>query len=451
MSRSDTVRILMYSHDTYGLGHLTRTVRIARALRARYDRASILILSGSPVAPYVALPPGADIVKMPSVVKAGKDLYRSRDLKVSFGQIKRIRREMIRGTAASFQPDIFMVDNVPLGMKMEILPTLEYLRRSSRSTRIVLNLRDILDDPQVIRDAWNRDGVVEALEKFYDKIFVLGDREIFDAINAYALPRSKTDHVGYAAPATRTTSNPRRHQDAVRRVLLTAGGGGDGFSFLERTLEGLEPILGNGSGTDGSQRRIELEIVTGPLMNSEERRALAEKVLPIGFELHDFVPDLPERMSRTDLVVAMAGYNTCCEILSHANAALVWPRITPRVEQLLRAEAFEARGIASMLPPELTSPSRIREAVLRALEAEPIREADLPEMNGLDELARHVADLCPRLGKTPADPPSFPRVKQLDHGGRSGGQGMAFGLSSSSQWSPRYWAAGTLPTGRMPR
>ena len=45
-----------------------------------------------------------------------------------------------------------------------------------------------------------------------------------------------------------------------------------------------------------------------------------------------------------------------------------------------------------MLPPELAGPTRIRDAVLSALEAEPIRKADLPKMNGLDELARRVAN-----------------------------------------------------------
>ena len=41
-------RILIYSHDTFGLGHLRRCRAIAHALVERYKQLSVLILSGSP-------------------------------------------------------------------------------------------------------------------------------------------------------------------------------------------------------------------------------------------------------------------------------------------------------------------------------------------------------------------------------------------------------------------
>ena len=88
-------------------------------------------------------------------------------------------------------------------MKGEILPTLRYLRAARPSTKIILDLRDILDDPTVIREAWEQDGVPTILEEYYDKVFVLGDPSLFDAADAYDLPRSKTSMVGYAAPASR--------------------------------------------------------------------------------------------------------------------------------------------------------------------------------------------------------------------------------------------------------
>lgn len=39
-------RILIYSHDTFGLGHLRRCRAIAHALVERYKQLSVLILSG---------------------------------------------------------------------------------------------------------------------------------------------------------------------------------------------------------------------------------------------------------------------------------------------------------------------------------------------------------------------------------------------------------------------
>lgn len=394
MQQTGSTRILMYSHDTYGLGHLTRTVRIARALRARHASASILILTGSPVAPYMPLPEGADLVKLPSVVKSGPESYRSRDLGVSFSQVKRIRRDLIRRAAESFRPHLFLVDNVPLGMKGEILPTLRWLRTSSPETKIALDLRDILDDPTLIRDTWRRDAVPEILESFYDRIFVLGDASVFDAAQAYALPVSKTIHLGYGAPAARSSQRRVMKPGRASRILLTVGGGGDGADFLERALVGLSEQ----EHREAAHASLRVEVITGPLMDPGERRSIAARALEVGAIVHEFVPNLPSRMARADLVVAMAGYNTCCEILSHARAALVVPRRTPRVEQLLRAEAFERRGLVRMIPSIDCEPKEIADAVHAVLRDGPgIDEGRLPAIDGFARLAEEAGLLCPSL------------------------------------------------------
>lgn len=416
MSTTEAVRVLMYSHDTYGLGHLSRTLRIARAIRARFERASILVLSGSPVAPYVPLPPGADLIKFPSVEKAGSDRYRSRDLDVDFDQIRIMRRELIRSTAETFQPHLVLVDNVPLGMKGELLPALEQLRAANPKAKIVLDLRDVLDEPDCIRAAWERDGIDEAILRFYDRVFVFGDPAVFDAITAYGLPIDRTQHLGYLAPqggrsdafAATPRSNGSNGSNGTNgasastppphRVLVTAGGGGDGFSFLEEALRGLS-LLQRWRAERGETRQIEVEIVTGPLMDADERRVLGSHAGAVGAQVSEYVADLPERMAAADLVIAMAGYNTCCELLSHARAALLLPRVAPRREQIVRAEALAARGIWSVVAPEDASARSIAEAAERLLGPNGARIANsrLPDMNGLARLTEALADLCPEL------------------------------------------------------
>jgi len=42
-------RVLIYSHDTFGLGHLRRSRAIANALVRSHPDASVVIISGSPV------------------------------------------------------------------------------------------------------------------------------------------------------------------------------------------------------------------------------------------------------------------------------------------------------------------------------------------------------------------------------------------------------------------
>lgn len=416
MSHPDTVRVLMYSHDTYGLGHLTRTLRIAGAIRARYARASILILSGSPVAPYMPLPPGADLVKLPSVLKSGADTYRARDLDIDFKRVKAMRREVIRSTAEAFQPHLFLVDNVPLGMKSEILPTLEMLRFKHPETKIVLDLRDILDEPSVIRANWERDHVPSVLQSLYDHILVFGDPTVFDAQEAYDLPAEKTTFVGYLTP-----SSPLQQSEPARvsengtpreaRILLTAGGGGDGYEFLTSALEGLAHLAAGRNGAASAWAGdaapvLHVEVVTGPLMEADDRRRLGELSQACGATIEEFVPDMQDRMAKADLVLAMAGYNTCCELLSHAKRALLLPRTQPRLEQLLRARALERRGLWTVLGPGSTNPSAIAQATAHAIRRGPrINIADLPAMNGLERMADQLGLLCPALlGGRPRPP-----------------------------------------------
>ncbi|RMD49934.1 MAG: hypothetical protein D6835_04910, partial [Candidatus Thermofonsia bacterium] len=58
-------RILLYSHDTYGLGHLRRSLSIAGQIASDIPNAHQLLLTGSMVAGAFALPPRLDMIKLP--------------------------------------------------------------------------------------------------------------------------------------------------------------------------------------------------------------------------------------------------------------------------------------------------------------------------------------------------------------------------------------------------
>jgi predicted glycosyltransferase len=467
-------RILMYSHDTFGLGHLTRTLRIARAFHHRYPDASILVLTGSPVAGYVALPPNVDLVKLPSVLKSGKDRYRSRDLRISFKRIRNMRREVIRGTARTFRPHVFLVDNVPLGMKQEVVPTLELLRKEMPSSRIVLNLRDILDARETIRATWEKTGVPQILEEFYDAIFVLGDPAVFDVVSGYDLPPEKTRYVGYATPGAPprsstpgdavphppgTAEGPGSSPRTRKRVVLTAGGGGDGRQFLESALQALAGTAVSKLARHG--RELEIDLITGPLMTPEDRRHLQGIADSCGARCHEFVLDLPRRISRADLVVAMAGYNTCCEILAGRRYSLLYPRITPRVEQWIRARAFEQRGFSTVIGTNSAGldQTAIADAAVEALlESRDIHPEALPLLNGQTRLAEHLEGLLPPLvarghraprSEVSRRPPEIPRARsKREHRNENGDSSPELRSQHLSDWSSgiAFWPSAAVST-----
>ena len=67
----------------------------------------------------------------------------------------RIRAEVLRAAVASFGPDLLIVDKHPRGFRGELEGALSAARRSG--AKVVLGVRDVLDEPQAARGQWHRD------------------------------------------------------------------------------------------------------------------------------------------------------------------------------------------------------------------------------------------------------------------------------------------------------
>jgi predicted glycosyltransferase len=379
-NRDETLRIAVFTHDTFGLGHVRRSFHILRALAAAEPEAALLLVTGSPALHALGgLPRSADVVKIPTLARTGAPASRPPHLPLPVPHVTALRQRLVREALRGFRPHVFLVDNFPLGARRELRPILEELR--AEPTRTVLGLRDVLDLPETVRTQWTRDGVYRVLEDCYDRILVYGSREILDAGEAYGLSasvRARLRHCGYVtgcdgAPAPEMRAS--RSRGGAVRVLATVGGGGDGLPLL-RTFVAALPGLPN----------VSARVVTGPLMAPPERaelRRLAEGCSRL--EIVDATPDLPAEMAASDLVVAMAGYNTVAELLALGRPAVLVPRTWrygehargaeagEEGEQLLRAQALERAGIATMLHPHDLSPealgAKIREGLALRLPA----------------------------------------------------------------------------------
>ena len=136
-------RVLIYSHDTFGLGHIRRCRAIANALVASYPHISVLIVSGSSVISNFQFGDGVDYVRIPGIEKQSDGRYFPHHLNLDLSATIRIRTDLITQIANSFDPDLVIVDKEPTGLRGELLPALDILRR--RGACIVLGLRDVLD------------------------------------------------------------------------------------------------------------------------------------------------------------------------------------------------------------------------------------------------------------------------------------------------------------------
>lgn len=243
-SRVDGARILIYSHDTFGLGHLRRCRAIAHALVEAYKGLSVLILSGSPIIGSFDFRARVDFVRVPGVIKLHNGEYKSLGLHIDLHQTLAMRASIIQHTARIFEPDIFLVDKEPLGLKGEVQDTLTTLK--AQGTTCILGLRDVMDEPFLLRREWERKNVTPALEALYDDIWVYGLPEIADplqGIDASENVRRKMVYTGYL-PRGVPQSADLNVPDAIEPpyIMVTPGGGGDGATMIDWVLRAYEAV-----------------------------------------------------------------------------------------------------------------------------------------------------------------------------------------------------------------
>lgn len=356
-------RILIYSHDTYGLGHFRRCLKIAHETRKLAPNASVLLLTGSPLAHQFAVPDGVDFVKLPSVIKTGNEEYRSRTLRTSIHDLVAMRSRIIRETALAFHPDVVLVDHAPLGLKNEALPALESLHEQSSRPAMVLGLRDIIDEPARVIDAWIRSGMFGMIDRLFDQVVIYGQRSVYDTCDEYAFPSSvtaKTSYSGYIS-GSQCTYDPDHVAAKGPRptVVVTVGGGEDGGQIVESYIAMIRSHL--------DEVWFDSIILAGPLLTEERVSEIRQIASELPIDIHHFVADVTSLLARSDLVISMGGYNAVAEILACANRAMLIPREWPRQEQLIRAQRLTALGYVDMIRTGGLTPESLWSHVHRAM------------------------------------------------------------------------------------
>jgi predicted glycosyltransferase len=405
-------RVAIFTHDTFGLGHVRRCLHVVHALAERAPDAAILFVTGSPALHALgSLPPNADFVKIPTIAKTGEKRLRPPHLPLPLDDVSSLRAALIREAVLSFAPDVLLVDNFPLGSRGELLPTLESLDR--RRTRTVLGLRDILDAPETVRADWTRQGIYEVLRCHYDRILIYGVRDVLDVEQAYALPADVALKVHYCGYVTGNGGGNAPAEEVRRELgfdapflLATGGGGGDGFPLLSTVLDAL-PLI----------PRMPAMVLTGPLMSEAQRAQLRKKLNGHPqVQVREFVPDLRRYMGAAGVVVAMCGYNTAAEIMALRPRAVVVPRTWrygehlsretagAEWEQMMRARSLAELGLAQVLDPRSLTPGALAERIRAALDGrgEPRRRPEV-DLMGLDRVTGHILALARAGERTDAE------------------------------------------------
>lgn len=359
-------RILVYTHNSIGLGHVFRTLAVITGIRKWRPDIDFMVLSGTSV-PHVLMRQGIEVVKLPGVRKAVdetgcplKPRY-LRDLPID--EVLRFRQTIIRETHAFFKPDVVMVEHYLAGLSGEITPLLmekKACMNSPRDFALVHLSRGIAGNDFNLQCC--PQGPCSHPDQAYDYRYVFDD----PALDSAQKPAGKTPQ----------TNNPVRYLGRIaeksiaelpdRETVLHRFRLADSpiiLLYLSRHghVAALSKCLMTAIDLAGLSRNHQIIMVADPYLNPEIMENLRADVR---FEAVRFLPffyPLIDLIQASDIVICRAGYNVINEILLTGTKALVIPEHHPSGEQEARAALLPLDNITVLSEEEVLAspPSRL--------------------------------------------------------------------------------------------
>jgi predicted glycosyltransferase len=391
-------RIMVYSHDAYGLGNLSRMLAICKYLLKSIPNLSILLISGSPMLQSFRLPQGLDYIKLPCLNRGQSGEMAVKYLNADIESTLKLRSELILAAAKNYQPDLVLVDKKPSGIQGELKATIKYLKRNLLKTKFVLLLRDILDTPAKTIQEWQREGYYQIVESIYDRLLVVGMPEIFDLVREYQFNEAIASKVRFCGYIRKDSGLKNRRiirqelgiNNNEKLVLVTPGGGEDGYFLINNYLTGLKQKQDS-----FSQQKIRSLIFCGAEMPLEQQQQIYQQAQTLpGVTVLEFTNDLMSYVNTADAVICMCGYNTITEVLQKGKKAIVVPRTQPGTEQLIRAQAMANVGLIKMIHPNLLNPNLLIDTLFSSLnKVNNFNSINNLDFAGLPRVADYIAML----------------------------------------------------------
>jgi predicted glycosyltransferase len=382
------VTIVLYCQYVWGMGHLFRSVELARALSGHRV---VLVAGGQEVA--LDLPGHVELVRLPALFM--DEHFTTLIPGVSGRSVEAIQQQRREALAALFErarPEIFIVELYPFGRTafgFELEPLLTAVRgRAYGRTRTVCSIRDVLVEKRNPRVYEAR--VVDALNRWFDLLLIHSDERLLpldDTFSRVGDIRAPKVYTGFVA----ARPDPEKGRELRRRlglasgqklVVASSGGGRAGYRLLKAVLTACRRLQGRPG--------VRLALFTGPFMADAEFNDLQASAGE-GLAVQRFTPRFLDYLSAADLSISLAGYNTCMNLLATGVPALVLPYARQR-EQPLRVERLKACLPLTVLSEEDLAPERLAAAIESGLQRQPRLGPPPVNLDGAARTARYLED-----------------------------------------------------------
>lgn len=367
-------RVLIYCQHILGMGHLIRSMAIARALK----NCTVVFVNGGESLSGVEVPSWVTVVNLPPITSdsefQGLNIHSDGS---TLEQVQLARKKMLFEVFGHFRPDVMVIELFPFGRKrfaFELLPLLAHIRLSGRSTKVVCSLRDILvtKSDQVRHEDW----VVSLMNRYFDLLLIHSDptfQSLDETFSRCQDLHCAIQYTGFVAqdqvlPSDTPVTAADGASERLPLVLASVGGGRVGFELLDGAIRASSLLA--------PTRPHRLLVFTGPYMPTpqyEQLQSLSAQVPHI--EVQRFTHSFQSLMQQAALSISMAGYNTCMNLLNTGIPALVLPFTGHKNdEQTIRAKKLAREGVLTLLDPEDLVSDRLAakmDAILRSTHTPP--------------------------------------------------------------------------------
>lgn len=304
----------IYSHYTFGIGHIQRASLLAKGLSKKFK--VFLFYSGEHF--------GLQFDKIHKVVRLTGEIKENRNSKfTTFENPHSTEKEIITNRINTIieefkknKPEIFITEFFPFAsfrLKKTIIPILKYIKSNYPKCKIICSARDfpISDRENISR--YNINQLNKIIKKYYDLILIHAPLELsmFEPINPLfkEINNLNIKFTGYIVEKTKNKTK----QNTKNKILITVGGGRDGKEIIKKVIVALS--------ISKFKDELKIEIITGPFSNYSLKKIKNKNTI-----IKKYVPNLGSNLKNYKFIISMAGYNTIAEILYANVNAIIFPR-----------------------------------------------------------------------------------------------------------------------------